>query len=158
MVSVRIEGGKALADALNSLSARVRRNTLVEVLTEAAEPMRRRAASLSPHEPGAPDIKQNIVVSRSTRTMSADGFLQRQDEFQATVAMGPARGFDYGLFQEYGTVHHGAQPFMRPAFDGEAPKAIKDIGAALWRELASRGIHRPTVEAPSAPSGPGRLT
>lgn len=34
--------------------------------------------------------------------------------------VGPAHwrvtvGVDYGIYQEYGTVHHAAQPFMRPA-------------------------------------------
>jgi len=158
MVSMRIEGGKELAAALNSLSARVRRNTLVTVLTEAAEPMRKRAESLAPHEPGPPDIKANIIVARNMKTIGESGFLERQDEFQGTVAMGPAKGFFYGLFQEYGTTGkrgHAAQPFMRPAFDSEAPRALKNIGEALWLELAAKRISRPTIEAPSVPTGPG---
>jgi len=141
MFSMKIEGGKALAEALNSLSARVRRNVLVKVLTEAAEPTRSRASALAPHEPGPPDIRENIVVSRFRKAIGVDGILGRQDEFQATVAIGPAKGFTYGLYQEYGTVRHGAQPFMRPAFDTEATKAIPVVGEALWRELSARGIH-----------------
>jgi len=146
MVSMRIEGGKELAAALNSLSARVRRNTLVDALEQGAEPIRVLIRRFAPHEPGPPDIKDHIVVSRYSKTVGDDGFLARQDEFQATVAVGPEKGFFYGLFQEYGTSGprgHAAQPFMRPGFDGGVQMSIPIVGKALWLAISERQLFRP---------------
>lgn len=160
MASIRIEGLKELGDTLNQMSERLRKKVLRDVLTEAAEPMRAMASRLAPRDEG--HLRERIVVRGTTTAASEmDGMISfgRNDEYQASVAMGPTRAAFYGGFQEFGTVRHGAQPFMRPAFDAEAQKALRGIGEMLWRELAGRGIHRPTQVAPSVPSGPGsRLT
>lgn len=142
-VSWKMEGGPELAAALNGLPKRVRKNVLREVLTDVGEPMRRRMGALAPRDPGAPDLADNIVISPSTRAgVDESGVSLKADEFQAAVAIGPARGFFYGLYQEFGTIHHGPQPFARPAFDADAPKAVTEIGRRLWVELAGRGISR----------------
>lgn len=129
---MRFEGGKELADALRQLPARVGRSVLIQALKDAAEPMRERASRLAPHEPGAPDLRDNIEVS-TIRRRSAE-------ETEASVAMGPTKDFFYGIFQEWGTVFHGAHPFMRPAFDQEASPALKELRQQLWAALASKGI------------------
>lgn len=149
MFAVKVEGLNDLARDLNALSARVRRNTLVEALEEGAEPMRALMRRHAPRDPGVPDIADNMVVSRVNRTIGEGGTLGRQDEFQATVAVGPAKGFFYGLFLEYGWRHvRGifvpAQPFMRPAFDEGAPKALPIISRALWLALSERRMFRPS--------------
>lgn len=157
MVSFRFEGGKELAATLNALPARVSRKIIVDALKDAAEPIRRHAASAAPREPGAPDLADNIVVSASQRIGSTGGGKwTRRDEGEHAVAVGPAKGFFYGLMQEYGTVHHGAQPFMRPAFDSQHQKALKIVGEAMWVALAGKGIHRPTQMAPSPVQSMGR--
>lgn len=127
---MHFEGGEELAAALDRLSTRVSRRLLREALIEGAEPIRRRAGHLAPRAPGAPDLADNIGISVS------------RSEDEATIAVGPTQGFFYGLFQEYGTVHHRAQPFMRPAFESEANRALGIVGQALWRELAGRGVSR----------------
>ena len=141
-VSVRFEGGKELAEALAGLSTRLSRKVMREVLVEAAEPIRKAAASMAPHAPGAPDIRENIIVAVAKSSV----YLDLKSEV-AAVAIGPKggpEGFGYGLPQEIGTIHHGAQPFMRPALDSASGQALKIAGDAAWRELAGRGIHRPT--------------
>lgn len=143
-VSVAFEGGAELAQALDRLSVRISKSIMRDALLEAGEPMRRTAARFAPYEPGAPDLKANIGIAAI-----------RGDDM-ATVAIGPTRGFFYGLFQEYGTSRHGAQPFMRPAFDMEAPRALDLLGRALWRELAGRGVSRRVTTVVSVQSV-GRL-
>lgn len=136
-----------LAANLASLSTRVSRKIAREALEEGGEPIRRRASTLAPHEPGPPDLRENIGISPA------------KSEDLAAVAIGPTKGFAYGFPQEVGTARHAAQPFMRPAFDSEGPKALGIIGQALWRELAGRGFSR-SVSAPtpvSSPSGGGVL-
>ncbi len=140
--SIRFEGGDAIAKALSELSVRVQRKEMRGVLLEAAEPIRKAAASLAPHAPGAPDIRENIIVSVATSSV----YMDLKSEI-AAVAIGPRggkEGFGYGLPQELGTVDHAAHPFMRPAFDTAAGAALKIAGEATWRELAGRGINRPS--------------
>lgn len=135
MVSMRFEGGQELAKVLASLPTRVSRSVQREALFAVAEPMRARMARLAPREPGAPDIADNIVVSGGRGGKDKFG-----DEKAISVAIGPAKGFFYGFYQEYGTARHGAQPFARPAFDGEVPKIPAALAQALWIELAGKGF------------------
>lgn len=143
MIKFRVEGGRDLAKALDQLTPRVGKSFAREALMDAAEPYQQTASQLAPHEPGAPDLKQNITISPV------------RAEALATVAVGPAKGFFYGFFQEYGTKHHGAQPFMRPAFDTKTPDVLAKLSAALWRLLAGRKIHRPMANAPTSVQSPG---
>jgi hypothetical protein len=69
------------------------------------------------------------------------------------VAIGPVRGFAYGLPQELGTIDHAAQPFMRPAFESASGQSFTIIRDATWRELAGRGIQRPTSSVDAFPEG-----
>lgn len=128
MISLKVEGGERLARELRGLSNRVSRNVQREALKEGAELIRARASALAPREPGAPDLADNIAVSNA---LPEDG--------SVGVAIGPTRNFFYGFFQEFGTSRHSAQPFLRPAFDSEGPRALKVIAAAMWDALIRRG-------------------
>jgi HK97 gp10 family phage protein len=150
-VSVRFEGGQELAEALAGLSTRLSRKVMREVLVEAAEPIRKAAASMAPQGPDAPHIKQNIIISVAKSSV----YLDLKSEV-AAVAIGPKggkEGFGYGLPQEIGTIDHAAQPFMRPALDSASGQALKIAGDAAWRELAGRGINRPTSVADAVVEG-----
>lgn len=41
----------------------------------------------------------------------------------------------YGLFQEFGTAHHAAQPFMRPAFEQSKEQALIEMTDSLRRRI-----------------------
>lgn len=127
-MGIRVEGGQRLAQALRALPLRVGRSVLREALYEAAEPMRQRASDLAPVAPGAPDLAQNIGISNAKA--------ETIGEQVAAVAVGPTKGFFYGFYQEYGTRHHGAQPFLRPAFDTQAEQSIAKLQQTLWRALS----------------------
>jgi HK97 gp10 family phage protein len=132
MVTVRFEGGAELAAALRKLSTRISRRIAHECLVEAAEPMRRRMSSLAPHEPGKPDLRDTIVISRA----------RGEDAQESAVAVGPSKFGFYGSFLEFGTKQMAAQPFARPAFDQTHEQSLQILGAACWRELAARGVSR----------------
>lgn len=143
MMQMRIEGGMELVAAIRQLPSRVGKRMLTEALKDAAEPMRERMGELAPRAPGAPDLADNIVISTTTRVANTvDGFSERTDDQVAAVAVGPAKGFFYGFFQEFGTIWHGAQPFARPAFDSESPQVLVVLARALWAALAGKGISR----------------
>ncbi len=137
----KFEGGEEIAKALAQLSTKMSRQVLMSVLTEAAEPMRKAAAAHAPRGDEPPHIADHIGIS-AART-----------EEQAAVKVGPEKGFGYGTPLEVGSIDTKAQPFMRPAFDENIQKSLTVASAAFWRELAGRGINRPTatggsVEAP----------
>lgn len=140
MFTMKIEGGAELAQAIDALPERVSRPIVREILRDVAEPMRARMGQLAPRRAPEPDLADNMVIS--TIGGGRNAVFARGGEQEVAVAIGPARGFAHGLLQEYGTAHHGAQPFARPAFDEEAPKIPAELARRLWVALAGRGIGR----------------
>lgn len=141
--TLRFEGGQELAETLLTLSERAGKRVSGEALKAGAEPIRAAAAGAAPRRAPKPDLADHIVVT--TQRVRADE--------TAAAAVGPAKGFDYGLPQEIGTAFHPAQPFMRPAFDAKVRAALEVIRAAYWTALSAVGVSR-SVSAPSRPSGP----
>lgn len=130
MITFKVEGGKELAAALAKLPLRLSKRMLRDGLTEAAEPMVRAARAHAARRAPAPDIADNIGVSTA------------KTEDQAAIKVGPVKGFAYGLPLELGTAKMSPKPFLRPAFDTNAQRAIGIMNAAIWRELAGKGIQR----------------
>jgi len=126
--TMRFEGGARLANELASLPKRASRSIQRAALRAAAEPVRARASSLAPRDPGAPDLADNIGVSNA-----------RPEDGSVGVAVGPTSKFFYGLFQEEGTSRHGAQPFMRPALDANVSAALTAAKFALAAAIIRAG-------------------
>ena len=139
--SLRFEGGKELAANLRTLAAPIQREIILDALEAAAEPMRNRMSQLAPREPGRPDLADNIGISVANRIGDVGGgrWQARHDEEHA-VAVGPTKNFFYGIFQEYGTSRHGAQPFMRPAFDSTHQTSLSILSQRLWQAVSGRSI------------------
>lgn len=128
MITLRVEGGEKLAKELRGLSNRVNRSVQRQALLDAAQPMRDMARQAAPRAPGAPDLAENIEFGNTTA-----------DSGDVAIALGPTKRFFYGSFQEFGTSRHGAQPFMRPAFDSTVQQVIKRFTAEVWSALVRRG-------------------
>lgn len=77
------------------------------VVRRAALAIEADAKVLAPYDTG------NLAGSVST-TFTGDGRTG-----QMTAEIGPTA--EYGIYQEYGTSTHGAQPFMGPAYDRQVP-------------------------------------
>jgi len=154
MFSMKLHGGSELAANLNGLSKGVRKRALYPMLKEAGDPMRAVAGALVHRLEPKPDIADNMALSTIQRVGDLEGGKwQTVDDFQAAVAVGPAKGFDHGIFLEYGTVFARAFPFLRPAFDGGAAKALLSIQNAIWALL--RKANKPSTSV--SPSGTGNL-
>jgi HK97 gp10 family phage protein len=135
--------GQALGKALEQLRPRVAKRVQREALAEAAEPLQKRMEQLAPRgDPKSPNLGREIVIAH----------VRGVDVQETTVAVGPSRRAFYGGFQEFGTAHHAAQPFARPAFDAVAPESLRILSAVMWRELAGRGVSR-SGTAPSVVGG-----
>lgn len=149
MITLKFEGGKDLQERLAELSQRVSSNIQRAALKHAAEPMRRQMELTAPHEPGKPDLRDDMVISNA-----------KGDTGTVAVAVGPSRKGYYGSFQELGTAHIPARPFVRPAFDQQASAALVLIKEDIWLSLVARGgiVASTTVETPvQSPGGGGLL-
>lgn len=134
IVKMAFEGGEELARTLNALPAAFSRKVVLDALHEGAEPIRDTAATLAPRDKG--ELADHMTISTTNRLGStAGGRWQERDETNHAVAVGPSKDEYYGLFQEYGTVHHSAHAFLRPAFDQQGQHALTIIGDALWWAL-----------------------
>lgn len=129
MIRVKFEGGDELAKALGALSERMSRKVVRAALVEAAEPMRQAIETNAPRRPGKPDIADHIIVSNA-----------RPEDGAVGVAVGPASPFFYGGFNELGTSHQPARPFVRPGFDANISSAVEIMSDEMWDALRSRGI------------------
>jgi HK97 gp10 family phage protein len=151
-----VVGLKEFEASLAELGKATARNVMNRALTESAAPIQEIAEAKAPKRSG--NLAGKIVVSaRSTSTAGKKAFSQAMRGGASRVAAGQAaraankgaRGRDtfsqvfvgpstdawYGIFSEFGTVNHAAQPFMRPAFDEGAPKSLDRLTADLASEI-----------------------
>ncbi len=142
MIQMKFEGGQELAAALDKLGMKLSKKVLVEALKGAAEPIRKAASAHATRRSPAPDLADHIGVGKA------------EYGDQATVKIGPTKGYAYGLPLEIGTVDTAAQPFMRPAFDENIERTIKLVSDAVWVELAGQGVSRSSL-APTIVEAPG---
>jgi HK97 gp10 family phage protein len=133
-VSMKIAGLRELDAALGELSKAVAKNTLIRVGKAALEPMAEVARSLAPDDPetGGNDLRHSINVGTKL-TPRQKRLAKKEPKDFATVYMGtvdPA-----GVPQEFGTVNHPPQSFMRPAFSQEARPTIDRVATGLKPEI-----------------------
>jgi HK97 gp10 family phage protein len=143
-VSVSLQGSddlrKRLLELPKALSTTVQRKALIA----GAEPIRAHAASLAPRDPmsSGPHLADNIVIGVPPKRKLAMAGLSSAEADVAgeggIVEVGPAlqpSDHFYGYLQEFGTVRHQAQPFMRPAFDTQARASLNLVLSSLWTAI-----------------------
>lgn len=166
-VTVKVEGFKELEAALMELSRATAKGVARKVLMKAGEPIAAMARALAPVDEshGGSHMADSITVS--TKASNADAgraaFGQtlrdggsRSDAVaaareanrgkgrQVVVYVGPGR-HPQAITQEFGTKHHGAQPFMRPAWEAQKNRAleiVKDEMAAAVAKAVARHQRR----------------
>lgn len=123
-----IEGLKELDKALEELPKATAKNVLLRTLKIEGEPIRQTASELAPDDPktSGKDLHSSIVTATTP---------SRNRDSDVEVSIGPSRKTFWGLFQEFGTSHSGAQPFMRPAFDSKVMQVLSGIRDRLADEI-----------------------
>lgn len=113
--TVRIRGAEELARSFQAHGVDVQRG-LVGVTMAAAMVIREAAAAKAPRRYGT--LSDEMMIGEP-----------KIDGWKVTVGVGPSKNAFYGRFQEFGTGHHAAQPFLRPAVDENSDRAISAAGA-----------------------------
>lgn len=121
-----IQGIDQLESKLAELERSVRAKLLRTALKEAAELTRARAAELAPVLTGK--LKAHEIVSVATSQSNSN---------TAVVRVGPDRQAFYGLFDEIGTAHMTAQPFLGPAFEETEDAVLAAMSAAFVEAVNS---------------------
>jgi HK97 gp10 family phage protein len=159
-MKIKIEGLRELDKALGELSKSQAKSTLRRTLKNAAQPIADAAEAKAPKQTGklsksigvttkAPanyevgkiaysqtmkdggDSKSAVAAMRSARKANPATFSQ------VFIAPGATRGnrLKQALFQEFGTVNHPPQPYMRPAWEGGKMGALDTIAESLAAEI-----------------------
>ena len=137
--TVRVEGLSDLDEALGKLAEEYGKASgkavLRRVADKALQPMAEAARQLAPDDPATTsnDLKASITVGGKLTKRQAS--LARKDQDKATVTRYMGTADPAGVPQEFGTVNHGPQPFMRPAWDANKDGALKIVADELGPEI-----------------------
>ena len=136
MTTVRIEGFKELEAELEKLARpAARKASARRALRKAAEPMAALAQSLAPRgETGtlAPSVSIGTRLSKRQQGLHRRMFRNDRAAVEMFVGAGPLAS---AHTQEFGTIHHSPQPFLRPAFDQDKDAMLDRLKAELWADI-----------------------
>ena len=130
--TVRVEGLRELDRALGQLPKSTAKAVSRQVLRDAAEPMARAARQLAPRDEY--HLYESIDVS--TRLSRRQKAMHRETNSDTFAEMFMGTNNPAGVQQEFGNERHGAQPFIRPAWDAEKQPTLERIADALWVRIA----------------------
>lgn len=169
---MRVEGLKDLNDALADFSKATSGNILKRAVGTAAAVFADHARAIAPEDKG--DLKREIKVSKpKIISPGKSAFAQAMRETgdraiaaeaarsanraaggtgrSAVAQVGPTKRAGQGMLQEFGTVHHKAQPFMRPTWDADGPGLVGVIRDTVKEEIdrATKRAERKAARAAS---------
>lgn len=137
MARMKVEGFRELERALDDLgNDRAAKRIGRAALKKAAQPVAEDAAARAPRDEKDTD---GIVLAESlrvgTRLNKRQARRHKRWRVKGAVEMfvGVANEASaYGHHQEFGTQHHGAQPFLRPAWDANKDRMLDILRRELW--------------------------
>lgn len=151
-VRVRVEGLRELDRALAELPKATGKNVLRRVLRKVGEPMAADMKAKAPDDPGTGgnDLRSSIGVG--TRLSKRQAKLHRKmfKNDRASVEMFVGAGpVPHAHLQEFGTAHHGPQPFARPSWDAGKGRALETVKTELATEIdkAAKRLARKAARA-----------
>jgi HK97 gp10 family phage protein len=162
-MNFKVEGLSDLEAAFEELPRATARNVARRALLKAGEVIAEDARQRAPDDPstGPEDLHRSIAVS--PKLLNSKGLSEFASEMAATgdraaaaaalvsarrgssskgsapvvmMFVGPAGApARWGVLQEFGTIHHGAQPFMTPAWEAQKNNALDVVVTELKSEL-----------------------
>jgi HK97 gp10 family phage protein len=113
-----------LAKKFDDLAYHVQRKVLVKAAKAGAAVIRDEAERLAPKRTGALAKSEMITIAGTG-----------SDSSEVIVKIGPDKAHFYGLFQEFGTAHQPAHPFLEPALESQSEAAIDAALEVLAEEI-----------------------
>ncbi len=132
--SVRIDGLKELDEALSQLPKATGKNVLRRVGVLALAPVIADAKRFVPVHLG--DLRDSLRVTTKLSKRQQRENAKAVAKGKATVQLyAGAAALPHAHLQEFGTVNHPPQPFMRPAWDANKDKILELIRTELGTEI-----------------------
>lgn len=138
-VTFEVEGFREMEAALDELEKLATRRAVARrALIKAAQPMAEIMRNLAPDDPRT--ANEDLVASIGVGTQLSDRqkslhrrmFQNDRAAVEVFVGAGPV---PQAHLQEFGTVHHAAQPFARPAWDQDKVALLDRLGREMWAEI-----------------------
>lgn len=131
MFTMKVTGFVELERALRALPDELTEKVLNTALRKAGEPM---AAAAKEHAPRSDDPGPHGHMADSIKLRAIRGATDLFDT-EVKLWLGPDPDHFYGSFNEFGTVHQAAKPFMRPAFDQYVDETLTVFGKELGQAI-----------------------
>lgn len=141
--TVKLTGFKELERELENLSKSAGKAVLRRSLKKSAQPMAALMQGLAPRgETSTDQLAESITVSTKLSKRQKTQHRRMFRNTKASVEMFVGPGPDPAAWnQEFGNINHGAQPFVRPAWEQDKMKLLERLSVTLWDEL-SKTIQR----------------
>lgn len=140
MARQMVQGLRELDRALGELPKAAGKAVLRRVARAALKPVEDAARSLAPVADGT--LRDSITTgTRLTKRQAS----QARRETKSSIEMHTGTSNQAAVPQEFGTAEHGAQPFMRPAWDQNQGQVLEHVGTELGSEIektAARGARK----------------
>ena len=135
-VTVNLEGFENFERNLAQLQKLATRRAVARrALIKAAQPMADMAQGLAPVGDSntlAPSIMVGTKLSKRQAPLHRKMFKGDRASVEVFVGAGPVPS---AHTQEFGTVHHAPQPFMRPAWDRDHKALLQRLGELMAKEI-----------------------
>lgn len=155
-MTFKVDGLRELGESLEDFSKATSGNILKRAVSAAGAMIAEEAIRLAPRDHG--DLKREIKVGKAKiitpgKAAFAKAMREGGTRAEAVAAaraanrsaggtgrsavtqVGPTKRAGQGILQEFGTAHHKAQPFMRPAWDTHGPRAVDVMKETLVEEI-----------------------
>jgi HK97 gp10 family phage protein len=147
--SARIDGMREINANLASMTKVQAKGTLTRIAVDALNtefvPV---AKALAPDDPetGGNDLKESIVAGPASKLNSRQKKMNRRRNDKSLGEGFAGTADPAGVPQEFGTVNHGPQPFMRPAL-AQTTRAIFDNVAKNSWSVIDKSVKRIAARA-----------
>lgn len=135
-ITMRLDGFRELEQELARLGSHTtRRASARRALRKTAQPMADLAQSLAPRGDTntlAPSISIGTKLSKRQAGMHRKMFRDDRAAVEMFIGAGPLSS---AHTQEFGTIHHAPQPFLRPAWDQDQRAMLDRLKAELWADI-----------------------
>lgn len=133
--TVKLSGFKEMDAELARLKPATGKGAMRRALKTAAQPMADLAQSMAPvgdTHTLAPSISVSTKLSKRQAKLHRKTVKNDKASVEMFVGAGPLSS---AHTQEFGTVNHPPQPFMRPAWDQDHMALLDRLKDALWAEI-----------------------
>jgi HK97 gp10 family phage protein len=145
LMTIKLLGADELNKTIKMLPDELSKKVYMQSLRKGAVLVRDEAKLRAPY---GSDFEKRSYVKKK-KGVASTHFVKLRDEIRITVTTKTDISFAvavhigaayWGMFQEYGTTHMAARPWLRPAFDTTAEQALTTIGQEL-----GKGVERAAV-------------